>query len=393
SIYSFRGAEFRNIMDFPKQYPNCVITRLERNYRSTEPILAFTNALIDSAAEKHDKKLYSELHSEQKPVFLRTNSFEDQADFICQRALELREEGVALDEIAVLFRSGWHSNELEVELANRGIPFVKFGGMKFVETAHVKDVVALLRVLANPRDAISWYRQLMLIEGVGPKTARALVAHIVEDGAGVEGLISGPGERRKFAVQLGELYKTITAAQAAPTPEGKVQAVREYYAPLLKQHYEDYRKRLDDLESLERIAARYRSMQQFLDDISLDPPGQSQVDTQPEDKEDEKLVLSTIHSAKGLEWHSVFVISLIDGYLPAGQSLSTLEEIEEERRLLYVACTRAQRNLYLIAPELGRSRGFSPFNSGFAFSEPSRFLLELEGFSTLSEEWMLTDAE
>jgi DNA helicase-2/ATP-dependent DNA helicase PcrA len=393
SIYSFRGAEFRNIMDFPARHPECVITRLEQNYRSTQPILSFTNALIAQARERHEKVLFSDIPSEQKPVFLRTNTFEDQAAFVAQRVLELREEGIALDDIAILFRNGWHSNELEIELAGREIPFVKFGGMKFVETSHIKDIVALLRVLHNPRDAIAWYRQLLLIEGVGPKTAREIMEALIDEGHGYPVLIESRFQDKKFGPQLKQLHDVLAASKQAQTTEEKVAAMRAYYTPLLKSNYDDYRKRVDDLDSLERIAARYKSMQSFLDDISLEPPTHSQVDTTPEDKEEEKLVLSTIHSAKGLEWHSVFVIALIDGYLPTTQALHSSEEIEEERRLLYVACTRAAQNLYLIAPELGRSKGFSPMGPGFAFSDPSRFLTELDEIETLTEEWMLTEEE
>ncbi len=301
SIYSFRGAVFQNIMEFPTRYENCTITRLEQNYRSTQPILEFTNGLIASAAERHEKTLFSDIESEQKPVFLRTNTFEDQAEFIAQRVLELREEGVALDDIAILFRSGWHSNELEIELAGRDIPFVKFGGMKFVETSHVKDVVALLRVVHNPKDAIAWYRQLLLIEGVGPKTAREIMGLIIDENLGYEVLGSVRFAKRKYGSQLAKLHDVLQSSAKAQTPEEKVVCMRAYYAPLLKTNYDDYRKRVDDLDSLERIAARYKSMQQFLDDISLEPPTHSQVDTKAEDKDEEKLVLSTIHSAKGLE--------------------------------------------------------------------------------------------
>ena len=393
SIYSFRGAAFRNIMDFPKRFPDCTVTRLEQNYRSTEPILAFTNALIASAEERHDKTLFSEIPSEQKPVFLRANTFDDQASFIAQHVLELREEGIPLDSMAVLFRSGWHSNELEIELAGRDIPFVKFGGMKFIETAHVKDVVSLLRVTHNPKDAIAWYRQLLLIEGIGPRTARDIMGRVIDENQGFAALIDDSMRRRKFGGQLQKLHKVIEETTKAATPEEKVLAMRKYYAPLLKHNYDDHRKRVDDLDSLERIASRYKSMQQFLDDISLEPPTHSQIDTAPEDKEDEKLVLSTIHSAKGLEWHTVFVIGLIDGYLPSAQALHSRDEIEEERRLLYVACTRAERNLFLLSPELSRSGGFSPIGPGFTFSEPSRFLSEIRSFDELVEEWMLTDEE
>ncbi len=389
SIYSFRGANFHNIMKFPERFPGTKITTLEQNYRSTQPILHFTNAIIKSAEEKYDKTLFSDIEASHGPVYIRATNFEEQAGFISQRVLELHEEGVRLDQIAVLFRAGWHSNELEIELGGANIPFVKYGGLKFVEASHVKDVVSFLRIIQNEKDAIAWYRQLLLLEGIGPKTAQNIVLHVRDSGKGLQALGEKPFDKKKYSDSLQLLRIALEQTRSAQTLEDAVAIATKYYRPILKTNYEDHKKRTDDLDSLIRIATRYESLQTFLDDISLDPPDSTQIGAEASGSEDDKLTLSTIHSAKGLEWHTVFVISLIDGYLPSSRSLNSRAEIEEERRLLYVACTRAQRNLYLIAPELSYSRGFSAVGAGMAFPEPSRFLQEIHDFDELAEEWHL----
>ncbi|HQH26043.1 MAG TPA: ATP-dependent helicase [Oligoflexia bacterium] len=391
SIYSFRGAEFRNIMDFPNYFENCAITTLEQNYRSTQPILEFTNKIIESAKEKYSKVLFSDIPASNRPVFLRPQSFYEQADFICQRVLELREDGVVLDDMAVLFRAGWHSNELEVALNSANIPFVKFGGLKFIESAHVKDSLALLRVIQNPHDGIAWYRLLLLHEGIGPKTARTLAERIVQPEQGLGTLIDAQIVKKSYGEALGSLHKLVDSlCGSSLAPSDIAEEAMQYYRKLLSENYDDYRKREDDLVSLARMAGRYSSLKDFLDDLTLAPLEHSQVGAESTDLDEEKFVLSTIHSAKGLEWHSVFLISLIDGFLPSAKSLRTPAEIEEERRLFYVACTRAKRNLYLLCPELHYSRSYSWSTDGFAFSEPSRFLRDVESFEDLVEQWSLT---
>lgn len=388
SIYSFRGAEFRNIMDFPKKYPSCKLIALEQNYRSTEPILNFANALLDSAKEKHPKRLFTTTPSEQKPVFIRPGSIDEQASFIAQRILELREEGVELSNIAVLFRAAWHSNELEVELQSRGIPFVKFGGIKFVEAAHVKDLLAFLRVTKNHRDTVAWLRVLLLIEGIGPKTANDIATLLVEGSDDLKSLSTY--SKKKYGPHLKSLQELLLGTrELLDNPTYAIDKVRGHYFPIMKATYDDYLKRIDDLNSILQMAERYRSIQSFMDDLSLEVPDKTQEDVTPTDKDEEKLILSTIHSAKGLEWHTVFILSLIDGLIPSSRSLASEKEIEEERRLLYVACTRAEKNLYLSCPEHTRTRGFSPMGSGFTFSEPSRFLGEMIGFRDLAEIWQL----
>ncbi len=390
SIYSFRGANFRNIMDFPKYFPDVKITTLEQNYRSTRPILELTNAIIEQAKEKYSKVLFSEIEGKEKPIYIDTLDEQEQAAFISQRVLELREEGVPLSRIAVLFRASWHANELEVELKSSNIPYVKYGGLKFAEAAHVKDVLVYMRVVHNVFDEIAWLRLLLLIEGIGPASANKIIAKIIQGGGDVKELISPDFEKKKFYEELRELYKLLSRLMGSrKNPAAKLEAVIDYYAPLFELKYDDYKRRREDLESLLRISQRYSTLEQMLTDMVLEPPQGSQIGVEPSDKEDEKLVLSTIHSAKGLEWHSVFVIHLVDGYFPVVQSMESEEDLEEERRLFYVAATRAQKNLYLITPEL-EARSWRSFDQGgMVFSDPSRFISEIPEFYELTETWAM----
>ncbi len=390
SIYSFRGANFRNIMDFPQMFPGTTITTLEQNYRSTRPILELTNAIIENASEKYSKKLFSHIEGKDKPVFLETIDEAEQAEFTAQRILELREEGVPLNKIAVLFRASWHAHDLELELRNRGIPYVKYGGLKFAEAAHVKDVLSFMRVLHNPFDEIAWLRILLLLEGIGPSYAARIIARILEEAGSLDGLLASEFSRKKFYDELKKLHSALShLKKPGIRPTDQLQKVIKYYSPLFRFHYDDFPRRENDLESLLRISQRYTSLQQLLTDMVLEPPQGAQDGVTPTDKDSERLVLTTIHSAKGLEWHSVFIIHLVDGYFPASQSLGSKEQLEEERRLFYVAATRAQRNLYLVNPQLeARPWGFHD-PPGFAFSQPTRFITEIENFNDLTESWAL----
>lgn len=396
SIYSFRGASFRNIMEFPKRYEHstiqCTITTLEHNYRSTEPILQFSNSLMQPAQEKYEKALFSGISSAQKPVFLETSSFEEQAAFVAQHVLELREEGVSLNDIAVVFRSGWHSNELEFELAARNIPFVKYGGLKFVEAAHVKDLVAVLRVMHNINDVLAWHRLLLLIEGIGDKTAQNIITLLLTHG--LEALSPDAIGKTRYAADLVLLYALLgqCSGSALSPADAAVHAAR-FYEPLLKKNYDDFKKRQNDIVSFTDLAHRYHTLSTFLDELSLHPPELSQMGSDATEQEKENLVLSTIHSAKGLEWHSVFVLCLIDGFVPSAQALKKESDIEEERRLLYVACTRAKHNLFLISPQLNRRSGNFPFSQGLTFSDRCRFLSQMEDFNEVCEQWVLTDGD
>ena len=286
----------------------------------------------------------------------------------------MREEGVPLQEIAVLFRSGWHSNELELELNACNIPFVKFGGLKFVEAAHIKDLVSILRILQNPRDAIAWHRVLLLFEGIGTKTAQNLITKILSRSDSYQAIAPDELGGAKYAGNLKKLFRLFNDKMRIElSPSENASLAAAFYKPLLKKNYDDFKKRINDLDSFAGLAERYTSLNSFLDDLSLHPPELSQTGSEASSQDKEKLTLSTIHSAKGLEWHTVFLISLIDGYLPSAQSLHRDQDTEEERRLLYVACTRAKQNLYLMRPQLARTQGFQPFGSGITFSETVSF--------------------
>ncbi len=392
SIYSFRGANFKNIMDFPKKYKDARIIKLEQNYRSTQPILDFTNELISFAKESYRKTLYTKKEGEQKPVYIESQDDNYQSKFIVQRILELREEGVPLNDIAVLFRSSWHSMDLEIELMGHNIPFVKYGGLKFTEAAHIKDILAYLKVVFNPMDSVSWHRILLLIEGIGPQTAFNLIGGIVDDGMGIDYLNGSPHSNRKYSGELKKLYATLVKISGTNSPlSDKVKAVLAIYDPIMKEKYDDFNKRVNDVNSLEIIAQRYKELEDFLVDLTLEPLDERQTRTEPEDKDEDKLILSTIHSAKGLEWHTVFIISLIDGYIPSTYALFTAEEIEEERRLLYVAATRAKQNLYLVKPDI-KSVGGNYYERTYQkLTEVSRFLSDGKILDDFVEKWALAD--
>ncbi|MBI4982226.1 MAG: ATP-dependent helicase [Candidatus Omnitrophica bacterium] len=373
SIYSFRGANFKNIIDFPKIFPGAKIIALEENYRSTQPILDLTNAVIRQARDKFDKNLFTRKRGDKAPIFIDAEDEHAQSRFIADKILELREEGVELSEMAVLFRSGWHSNDLEVELSSRNIPFTKYGGQKFVEAAHIKDITAYLRIIYNLSDEVSWYRALLLMRGIGPKTAEAVIQQILtqKKGLGVEEKLLHKSQDLR---QLLGLFAKVGSENIKPAE--LIEIFLGYYQPLLKDKYDDFPKRLNDLDSLMRIAARYRSLESFLSDMALDPPERSIVAAGSRDNDDSRLTLSTIHSAKGLEWNTVFMIYVAEGYMPSYLSLENEDEIEEERRLFYVAATRAKENLFLLKPHLDRPmRGMMNENRQ-VFTQVSRFLEE-----------------
>ena len=373
SIYSFRGANFRNIIDFPRVLKNTRIITLEENYRSVQPILDLTNKVIAHSSEKFEKNLFTKKKRGNLPVYIDAEDENSQSGYIVQKLLELTAKGVSLSEIAVLFRAGWHSNDLEIELTRQNIPFLKYGGQRFVEAAHVKDLISHMRIAQNRFDEISWRRALLLIRGVGQKTAKRIV----------QGVISGKGDipladnilkKVPEINRLNSLLKSIDKRLHSPVQI--VQAVSKYYEPLLKENYDDFHKRAIDLDSLARIAARYTSLEEFLVDMALEPPEKSIVDASGRQSRKDSLVLSTVHSAKGLEWHSVFVIYVADGHIPAYQAFGNDDSIEEERRLFYVAMTRAKENLYLLRPVMDRSARSYAIGSGSVFTRVSRFLEE-----------------
>ncbi len=385
SIYRFRGATFRNIMEFPKLFPGAVVYKLEENYRSTQPILNLANEIIAGAAEKYTKHLFTRKVDGPRPVLVQAGGENAQSRFVAQKILELREEGVPLGEIAVLFRSSFHSFDLEIELSRRDLPFVKRGGFKFIETAHVKDLLAHLRVLENPLDAVSWNRLLLLIEGIGSKKARELIAAVAKAGRPADALRAMGG---RVSGKLQDLARMLEEAAAAEDlgPAEQVNRVYEYYLPILKQQYDDYPKRMRDLEHLYAMAERYHRLAEFLADLALEPPDESIADVVAPERDDERLVLSTIHSAKGLEWQCVFVIWIVDGRFPSAYSFMSEEDLEEERRLFYVAVTRAKQQLYLTYPI-----NIYDKSTGAVLSKPTRFLDGLDPL--LLENWALVEED
>jgi DNA helicase-2/ATP-dependent DNA helicase PcrA len=368
SIYAFRGATFRNIMEFPTLFPGATVYKLEENYRSTQPILNVANEIIAAAPEKYAKQLFTKKLDGPLPALVEATGEQAQSRFVAQKILELREEGVALGEMAVLFRSSFHAFDLEIELSRRGLPFVKRGGIKFIETAHVKDLLAHLRVLANPFDTVSWHRVLLLVEGVGPKKAQDVIVALTRGGDASAILREVGGRSGKALKELAIVLDGLKREDGL-TPAEHVDRMYDYYLPILKEQYDDYPKRARDLEHLHTMAAGYAQLDDFLADLTLEPPESSVVDVDAADRDDERLILSTIHSAKGLEWQCVFIIWAVDGKFPSAYSFVTEEELEEERRLLYVAVTRAKRHLFITYPV-----NIYDKTSGMLLTKPSRFL-------------------
>jgi DNA helicase-2/ATP-dependent DNA helicase PcrA len=384
SIYSFRGANFKNIMNFPKLFKDVKIIMLEENYRSTQEVLDFGNHIIETAIEKYPKELFTRKTGGELPAIISATTENMQSRFIVDRILELREENVSLNEIAVLFRSSYSSFDLEIELNKANIPYQKFGGMKFIETAHVKDVLAFLRIAENPKDVVSWYRVLLLHEGIGPKKAQGIIEKIMSGELSVkvhpEKVLDKSYKDNIFNLFL-SLHRIHTSRQL---PAELVEIVLDYYEPLFKNKYDDHNKRKKDLEIFINISENYRSLNSLLADMALDPPRDSVADVAEEDKEDEYLTLSTIHSAKGLEWHTVFIIHAVEGFFPSSMSYSKIESLEEERRLMYVAATRAKQNLYITYPMNIFDR-----HNGMTLSKPSRFIADVT--EELAEEWLIEE--
>jgi DNA helicase-2/ATP-dependent DNA helicase PcrA len=360
AIYSFRSATVENILRFPEVFPDARVVTLERNYRSTRPILEASNAVIARAPRRHAKTLWSDREGRRRPVLVTCLDEAAQSDEVCRSLLAHREEGILLREQAVLFRAAHHSDILEVELARRNIPFVKFGGLRFLEAAHVKDVLALLRILENPHDEVSWFRVLQLIESVGPSGARELIARLgvreaggpspirrLRDDAPAVPVAARPGMDRLRAALAACVDVNGSAALPVPT---QIERLREFLEPEIRRKYRSAASRLRDLEQLEGLASGSASRGAFLADITLDPPASTGDLAGPPILDEDYVILSTIHSAKGGEWDAVHVIHAADGMIPSDLATGTPEEIEEERRLLYVAMTRARDSLTVYFP-------------------------------------------
>jgi ATP-dependent DNA helicase UvrD/PcrA len=398
AIYSFRAATVRNILDFPAQFPGAVIVTLEQNYRSTQPILDATNEVIAGAAERHAKNLWSRRLDGGRPQLVACEDEDEQTDYVIRTVLEHREAGIPLRRQAVLFRASHHSLALELELARRNIPFHKYGGLRFVETAHVKDLLAFLRLAENPRDLMAGTRVLMLLPGVGPKKARTLMDGLTAGAApgGAAAAPSGPATPAAppappsgFAAWMGRpapspaasawegLVSLMTGIGSHEPGDlaSQIKRIRLFYTPLLERLYDNARARLMDLEQLEGLATRYPDRARFLAEIALDPPSYTEDLAGPPLLDEDFLILSTVHSAKGLEWDAVYIIHAADGNIPSDMSTGRLEEIEEERRLFYVALTRAKDWLYVCYP----LRYYSyprTFSDVHGYAQLTRFLPE-----------------
>lgn len=351
SIYSFRAASVRNILDFPQGFAGTKVVKLEQNYRSTAPILAATNAVIAFSKERYAKELWSTRSEGAAPQLVQCLDETEQAEFLVRQILTHREQGIPLRRQAVLFRASHHSILLEAELSRSKIPFVKYGGLKFVEAAHVKDLLALLRLAENPRDIVAGSRVLMLLPGIGPKRARQLMEVLLVGGgrfaAWEEQRV--PDECRETWHDLVRLMRRLTNDSREELPP-QVDAARRFYQPLLEQRYDNPQPRLRDLEQLEQVATRFVDRGAMLAEIALDPPHSTQDLAEDPSLDEDYLILSTIHSAKGLEWDSVYVIHAADGNIPADLATRSSDEVEEERRLFYVALTRAKSWLYVCHP-------------------------------------------
>ena len=353
AIYGFRAATVRNILDFEQRFPDACVLTLTQNYRSTAPILEATNALIAEATEWRDKRLWTVRDGGERPALVTCRDEPEQTAWVCDRVLEHREQGSPLKAQAVLFRAQHHSLELELELTRRNIPFRKYGGLRFVEMAHVKDLVAFLRLAENPRDATAGLRVLGLVPGIGPRTAAALTDALTAAAGDFAAWrdVRVPEAARACWPGLVGLFVTLAAAGPGDVPApAQVHAVRAVYEPLLEHRYDNPAARRRDLEQLEALAARSSDRSQFLSDLALDPPAYTQELAGPPLLDDDYLVLSTMHSAKGLEFDVVYVIHAADGNIPSDMATGSPAEIDEERRLFYVACTRARHHLYVTHP-------------------------------------------
>jgi DNA helicase-2/ATP-dependent DNA helicase PcrA len=380
SIYSFRGATVRNILDFPQAFsqPARVIT-LDRNYRSTQPILDASNAVIAAALERHAKTLWTDKASTAKPQLVLIPDEAEQARWVCNRVLEQREAGTRLTQQAVLFRAASHSAALELELVRRNIPFVKFGGLKFLEAAHIKDVLAVLRFAQNPSGRLAGFRVAQLIPGIGPATAARLLDAVGESAeplAAIEAFEAparAQGDWEPF-VALFRLLRRGAADAAGLRWPMDVELVRNWYQPHLERLYDDAAVRAADLDQLVQLAGGYGSRESFLTELTLDPPDATSDRAGPPLLDEDYLILSTIHSAKGQEWKSVHVLNVVDGCIPSDMATGSAEDIEEERRLLYVAMTRAKEELHLVLPNRFFIKQQAQMGDRHVYAQRSRFI-------------------
>lgn len=393
SIYAFRGATVRNILDFPAHFtPPAKIVTLEQNYRSTQPILAAANGVIGLATERYSKELWSNRAAGERPRLVTVRDEMDQAGFVVEDVLARREMGVRLKSQAVLFRASHHSAALEIELVRRNIPFVKFGGLKFLESAHIKDLLSVLRWIENPRDRVAGFRVLQLIPGIGPKTS----AQVLDNLALAQDVMMGLQESRvpPSAAEGWQGFVGLVESlrqRAVPWP-AEFETIGSWYAVHLERLYEDAPIRQLDIDQLQKIAATYPSRQRFLTELTLDPPDATSDESGAPLRDEDYLILSTIHSAKGQEWTSVTLLNAVDGCLPSDLATGSTGEIEEERRLLYVAMTRAKDHLQIVVPQRFFVTQQSQFGDRHIYAGRTRFIPSglLDRFETKA--WPVVEA-
>jgi DNA helicase-2/ATP-dependent DNA helicase PcrA len=373
SIYSFRAATVRNILDFPQSFtPNADVITLDRNYRSTQPILHAANAVISEAKERFTKNLWTERLSDERPQLVTVRDEADQARYVVERVLENREAGVALKQQSVLFRTSSHSGPLEIELTRRNIPFVKFGGLKFLDAAHIKDLLAMLRWVENPRDRVAGFRVLQLLPGIGPASAGRVLDAMAVAPAPLEALVAmAPPPRATEGWPA--LQEVVGQLRGAGWPE-ELERARLWYEPLLENAYDDAFVRQQDLQQLQQIASGYPSRERFLTELTLDPPDATSDQSGVPLLDEDYLILSTIHSAKGQEWKVVHVLNVVDGCIPSDLGTGSTTELEEERRLLYVAMTRARDELHLMVPQRFFTHQQNAYGDRHVYAQRTRFI-------------------
>ncbi|MFA5143470.1 MAG: ATP-dependent helicase [Candidatus Omnitrophota bacterium] len=394
SIYGFRGSSHKNIMEFPKKFTDCKIIKLEENYRSTQNILDVANSVLENMNNKYSKCLISTRQDAGQKA--RLNFFKnqyDEAEWIVEKVRKLQSEDVGLEEQAVLFRSAYVSIALQAELSKNGIPYQVFGGLKFYETAHVKDIIAHMKIVLNPKDEIAWHRVLTVIDGIGPRTAgkltEAILARTSLDDIAERSLGDKcvPPKSVKGIARLRKFLKSAAAGRGEIDVAAVYASAFDYYSPIFMLKFDDWNVRINDLEALRQIAGRYDTLEELLADFAIEPPDRGVLRVEPKSNDDEKpLTLSTIHSAKGLEWDTVFIVGMIDGVLPSSFSLDNEEEIEEESRLFYVGITRARNNLFLSLNHEGTRGGITQFNKVSRFLERTNVQAGLDQTFALEED-------
>ena len=377
AIYSFRAAEVRNILDFAGRFsPPAEVVTLERNYRSTVPLLSASNAVIALAAERHAKDLWSDAPMVEPPAIVWVAGESEQAAWVADRVLQLRETGLSLKSQAVLFRAAQHSAALELELARRNIPFVKYGGLRFLDSAHVKDVLAVLRFAANPRGERAGLRAMQLVPGIGAASAARLMAQIA-GAADPESALRGFAPATATAAAWRDFAAVFDALRRPDSPwPDEIAVVERWYRPQLERLHDDAAPRAADIAHLVSLAAGYPSRERFLTELALDPPAATSDESGPGGHDEDYLILSTIHSAKGQEWSAVSVLNVVDGCIPSDMATGSPAEIEEERRLLYVAMTRARHHLHLLVPQRFYVTQQAAYGDRHVYGSISRFLPE-----------------